>query len=167
MTAVVGPSASKLVALTILVSNLSATNSISVDRAPCLLCDGPRSSVLSYQLARVHPRFRTPAFAVVASFCLGHNPRATGTFEQLLTYVVFTGWLFYALAPRASSSTRRKASGRSCPTVFRLSVDATLLIAAAVRLVLNTIATHPGEPQLASSIVFVGTPAYFIWRPNE
>ena len=22
---------------------------------------------------------------------------ATGTFEQLLTYVVFTGWLFYAL----------------------------------------------------------------------
>ena len=49
-------------------------------------------------LARVHPRFETPALAIVVSSIWSAILAFSGTFEQLFTYVVFIGWIFYALA---------------------------------------------------------------------
>ena len=164
MTAVVGPSASKLVALTILVSIFSATNSIALT-APRVFYAMARDRVFFHQLARVHPRFRTPAFAVVASSAWATILAATGTFEQLLTYVVFTGWLFYALGAASIFVYRRKASDRKLPyRVPGYPWTPLFFIAAAVALVLNTIATQPRRAAIGLSIVFIGTPAYFIWR---
>jgi len=58
----------------------------------------PRSGVFFKKLAAVHPRFGTPALAVATSCAWAMVLAASGTFEQLLTYVVFVGWIFYALA---------------------------------------------------------------------
>ncbi len=96
VTAVAGPAASKLIALAILVSIFSAANGV-VLTAPRVYYAMARDRVFFHRLAEVHPRFHTPAFAVVAGSAWAVVLAATGSFEQLLTYVVFTGWLFYAL----------------------------------------------------------------------
>ena len=62
-------------------------------RATPVLLDGARRRLLQ-RLARVSPRFGTPAFAIVAIAVWSVAARRDGTFEQLLTYVVFTGWVF-------------------------------------------------------------------------
>src|SRR5437867_5551223 len=164
MTAVVGPSASKLVALTILVSIFSATNSIALT-APRVFYAMARDRVFFHQLARVHPRFRTPAFAVVAGSVWATILAATGTFEQLLTYVVFTGWLFYALGAASIFVYRRRASDRELPyRVPGYPWTPLLFIVAAAALVINTIATQIGRAAIGLSIVLLGAPACFIWR---
>jgi APA family basic amino acid/polyamine antiporter len=96
VTNVVGPTASKFVALTILISIFSATNALALT-SPRVYYAMARDGVFFNKLAEVHPRFRTPAFAVIAGSSWAIVLAATGTFEQLLTYVIFTGWLFYAL----------------------------------------------------------------------
>ena len=156
VTAVIGPAASKLVALAILISIFSATNGITLT-APRVYYAMARDGVFFHQLAKVHPRFRTPAWAIVLA--------ATGTFEQLLTYVVFTGWLFYALGAASIFVYRRKGSGRDLPyRVPGYPWTPLLFIAAAIALVLNTIATQIGRAAIGLGIVLLGTPAYFIWR---
>ena len=50
---------------------------------------------------------------------------ASGTFEQLLTYVVFVGWIFYALGAACVFVLRRTQAGRrAAVSRARLSVDA-------------------------------------------
>src|SRR6266550_7663254 len=65
ITAVIGPAASKLVAVAILISIFSATNGITLT-APRVYYAMARDGVFFQQLSKVHPRFRTPAFAVLA-----------------------------------------------------------------------------------------------------
>src|SRR5262249_37068509 len=51
--------------------------------------------------AQVHPRFRTPALALVAQAVVSIAFVFIGRFEQLLTSVLFASWLFYALGALA------------------------------------------------------------------
>ncbi len=94
---VISPLAAKLVALTILVSIFSAANS-NILTAPRVYYAMSKDGLFFKRLSEVHPRFGTPAFAVIAAATWAAILAASGTFEQLLTYVIFIGWIFYALA---------------------------------------------------------------------
>ncbi len=167
VSAVVGPAASKLVALAILISIFSATNSIALT-APRVYYAMARDRVFFHQLAKVHPRFRTPAFAVIAGSAWAIILAATGTFEQLLTYVVFTGWLFYALGAASIFVYRRMIHDREMPyRVPGYPWTPLVFIAAAAALVLNTMATQIGRAAIGLGIVLLGTPAFFLWRASS
>ena len=67
------------------------------------------------KLAEVHPRFHTPAFSIIALSAWSILMAISGTFEQLLTYVVFAGWIFYSLAAAALFVFRRRRIGEESP----------------------------------------------------
>ena len=164
VTAVGGSSAAKLVAAAILISIFSATNGITLT-APRVYYAMARDGVFFHQLAEVHPRFRTPAFAVLAGSAWAILLTATGTFEQLLTYVVFTGWLFYALGAASIFIYRR--NGQHDASSYRVPGypwTPLLFIVAAAALVINTIVNQPGRAAIGIGIVLLGVPAYFLWR---
>jgi APA family basic amino acid/polyamine antiporter len=164
VTAVVGRSASNFVAVAILISIFSATNGLTLT-APRVYYAMARDEVFFHQLAKVHPRFGTPAFAILAGSAWAILLAATGTFEQLLTYVVFTGWLFYALGAASIFTYRRNEQKGELPyRVPGYPWTPLLFIVAAVALVINTILTQPGRAVIGIGIVILGVPAYFIWR---
>ena len=164
VTAVVGRSASKFVAIAILISIFSATNGLTLT-APRVYFAMARDELFFHQLAQIHPRFRTPAFAVLAGSAWAILLAATGTFEQLLTYVVFTGWLFYALGAASIFVYRRQTeTGELDYRVPGYPLTPLLFIMAAGALVLNTIVTQIGRAAIGLGIVILGVPAYYIWR---
>ena len=124
-----------------------------------------RDGVFFERLAAVHPRFETPAFAIVAIAVWSAVLAATGTFEQLLTYVVFTGWVFYALGALSIFVYRRRARTRcdrsACPAIRSRRCCSSL---SAALLVLNTIVTQPARAGPVIGVVLLGTPAFFLWR---
>jgi APA family basic amino acid/polyamine antiporter len=167
VTAVVGPGAAKLVALAILISIFSAANGVALT-APRVYYAMARDGLFFHRLAEVHPRFHTPAFAVLAGSVWATALAVTGTFEQLFTYVVFSGWIFYALGAASIFSYRR----RSPKTTSAYGVPGypwtpLLFILAAATLVINTIATQPIRAAVGLGIVLLGAPAYLIWRSRE
>jgi APA family basic amino acid/polyamine antiporter len=163
VTAVVGSSAAKLVAVAILISIFSATNGLTLT-APRVYFAMARDELFFHQLAKIHPRFRTPAFAVLAGSAWAILLAATGTFEQLLTYVVFTGWLFYALGAASIFVYRRNAeTGESHYRVPGYPLTPLLFILAAAALVLNTIVKQTGRAAIGLGIVILGVPAYYLW----
>ena len=161
---VIGPTAAKLVALTILISMFSAANSI-VLTAPRVYYAMAKDGVFFQRLSEVHPRFGTPAFAVIAAATWAAILAASGTFEQLLTYVVFIGWIFYALAAASVFVYRKRLPHADRPyRVPGYPVTPLVFIAAAIALVTNTIATQPKRALVGLAIVLAGAPAYIIWR---
>jgi APA family basic amino acid/polyamine antiporter len=162
--AIVGPSAAKLIAAVILVSIFSATNGLTIS-APRVYYAMAKDGLFFGKLAEVHPRFGTPAISIIAGTVWAMVLAASGTFEQLLTYVVFVGWIFYALGAACVFVLRRTRPDADRP--FRVPGypwTPLLFIAAAAALVGNTIATQPGRAAVGIGVVLLGLPVYYVWR---
>jgi len=90
---------------------------------------------------------------------------ATGTFTVLLTYVVFTGWIFYALGALSIFSYRRSRPNATRP--FRVPgypVTPILFVLASAAIVINTLLTQPGIALRGLIVVAIGVPAFYAWR---
>lgn len=162
--AVFGETAAKFITLAVLVSMFSAANGL-VLTAPRVFFAMARDGVFFRQLAAVEPRFGTPAFAIVATCAWAIVLAVSGTFEQLLTYVVFTGWIFYALGAAAIFIYRRRYPDEHRP--FRVPgypVTPILFVAAAAAIVLNAVYTQTGRALVGVAVVLTGVPAYLVWR---
>jgi basic amino acid/polyamine antiporter, APA family len=159
-----GPGAAKAIAVVILISMFSAANGITLT-VPRLYFSMARDRVFFAKLAEVHPRFGTPALAIVASSAWAMVLAATGTFEQLLTYVVFIGWIFYALGALAIFSYRRREPAAARPfSVPGYPLTPILFCASAAAIVLNTLAAQPRRAMLGLGMVALGVPAFYAWR---
>jgi APA family basic amino acid/polyamine antiporter len=159
-----GGAAGKAIAAVILVSIFSAANGLTLT-APRLYYAMARDGVFFAKLAEVSPRFRTPALAIVVSSVWAMLLAATGTFQQLLTYVIFTTWIFFALAGMAIFYYRRREP--NVPRPFRTPgypVTPVLFILAAVAIVVNTLVTQPMRGIVGLAGVALGVPVYFYWR---
>src|SRR5207302_9161682 len=108
------------------------------------------------------------AFAIMATSLWAVLLAATGTFEQLLTYVVFTGWGFYALGALSIFAYRRRLPVAARPfSVPGYPLTPMLFVASAALLVLNTLATQPARAVTGVAVVFLGTPAFYVWRARS
>src|SRR5207237_2126884 len=123
-----------------------------------------RDGLFFQKLAEVHPRFQTPAFAVIAGALWSAILAITGTFEQLLTYVIFTGWIFYALAGASVFVYRRRMP--DAVRSFRVPAypfTPLFFVIAAAALALNTIVTQLIRAGTGISIVLLGAPPSLVW----
>jgi basic amino acid/polyamine antiporter, APA family len=124
-----------------------------------------RDGVFFAKLADVHPRFRTPAFAIIAGSGWAAILALSGTFHQLLTSVMFIGWLFYALAVSCIFVHRRRF--RTIERPYRMPGypwTPVLFLLAATALAANTLVHQPMRSLVGLSIVALGIPAYQIWH---
>lgn len=168
LIAVVHPVAARLIAIAILVSVFSAANS-NLLTCPRVYYAMANDRMFFQKLAEVHPRFGTPAFAIIAGSVWAAVLSLAGNFNELLTYVVFCGWIFYGLAACTIFIYRRRIPEASRSySVPGYPWTPLLFIIAAVILVANTLVDNLKENQdktlKALSIIVIGIPVYFIWR---
>ncbi|MCC6245841.1 MAG: amino acid permease [Gemmatimonadaceae bacterium] len=161
---VLGATAGKAITIAIMLSMYSAAHA-TVITVPRVYYAMARDGVFFRQLAAIHPRFGTPAVAVIASCAWAAVLALSGTFDQLLTYVVFIGWIFYALGAAAVIVLRRTRP--LAPRPFRVPgypVTPTVFVLAAAAIVINTIVSQPAQAAIGIGMVLLGAPAYALWR---
>jgi APA family basic amino acid/polyamine antiporter len=164
VASVLGPTAGTLIAIAIMISIYSAAHA-TVITAPRVYYAMARDGLFFSKLSEVHPRYGTPAIAIIASGVWSAVLAASGTFEQLLTYVVFIGWIFYAAGAAAVIALRIKRPDVARPfKVPGYPVTPTLFVLAAAAIVLNTIIEQPGQSAIGIGMVLLGAPAYLVWR---
>jgi APA family basic amino acid/polyamine antiporter len=161
---VLGDAAGKLLAVVILVSIFSAANGMMLT-LPRLFFAMANDRVFFAKLAAVDPRFGTPAAAIIGTAAWSVVLVLSGSFEQLLTYVVFMSWLWFALAALAIFAYRRRAP--DAPRPFRTPgypATPVAFVLAALVIVVNTIVAQPMQSLVGLGFALVGVPAYFLWR---
>jgi basic amino acid/polyamine antiporter, APA family len=168
-SAVMGPWAGKLVALTILISTFSSTNSIMLT-APRVFFAMANDNLFFKKLAEVHPRFGTPAAAVLVLGVWSCLLALAGKFEVMASGAIFIGWIYYGLGAAAIFPIRRSTQGQSRP--YRVPFypwTPLIFVLAAATIVGNAIYAALVDPRqfthLLVSIVLmlIGLPAYFLW----
>ncbi len=162
-----GDPSARFVGLLVLVSIFSAANGIMLS-SPRMYYAMARDGVFFRSLAVVSPRFGTPALAITATAVWSAVLAATGSFEQLLTYVVFTGWFFYGLGATSVFVYRRRQPDLHRP--FRVPgypVTPMLFVASAALLVLNTLVAQPARALTGVLAVLAGSPAFYFWRARS
>jgi APA family basic amino acid/polyamine antiporter len=167
IAAVFGPTSGKLLSLLVLTSIFSAANGLMLT-APRMYYAMARDGVFFQRMGNVDPRFGTPVFAIVSLAVWSAVLAASGTFVQLLTYVVFVGWIFYGLGAIAVFVFRRTEASALRP--FRTPgypVTPILFVISAAALVLNTVVTQPIRGAIGIGAVLVGTPAFYTWRARS
>lgn len=168
VAAVIHPAAAKLVAIVILISIFSAANSVMLT-SPRVYYAMARDGLFFKQVAEVHSRFGTPAFAIIVAAAWSAVLAVSGTFEQLLTYVVFIGWSFYAVAAASIFIYRKRMPDTGPSYSYKVPgypFTPLLFILAVAALVTNTIITQPLRAAIGLGIVLAGAPVYVVWRAN-
>jgi APA family basic amino acid/polyamine antiporter len=116
-------------------------------------------------LARIHTRHRVPARSLWAQSLWAMVLTASGTYEQLYTYVVFTAVAFHAATGAAIFVLRRTHAERPRPyRTWGYPLVPALFLLASLLLVVNTLRERPMESGIGLVLVALGLPAYAFWR---
>jgi len=160
----------KLIAAIILISTFSATNSV-VLTAPRVFYAMANDRLFFAKFAEVHPRYKTPAIAILALGAWSAILASVGKFAELAGGAIFIGWIFYGLGAAAIFPIRRTSKGASIPyRVPGYPWTPLVFVAVAAAIVSNSVYVAIRDPGgfkflvAAIALFLLGTPAYYVWR---
>lgn len=119
--------------------------------------------------ARLHSRYRTPAVAILFQAVWAVVLVYSGTYGQLLDYVVFGDWIFFGLTA-ATLIVFRRRDPRGADSGFRMPLYPWLLVLfllAAAYVVAGSILSNPGNALRGSLLLLAGVPVFLIWRRRQ
>jgi APA family basic amino acid/polyamine antiporter len=163
-TRTMGPIGGTFVSVTVLVSIIGALNGCILTAARIPFAQA-RDGLFFARFAEVHPRFLTPASAILWSGVWIGVLVLTGSYETLYSYSLLAGWIFYTMSVVAVWVLRRKKP--DAPRPYRMwGYPGTLWIFVAVSIwfIGNSFVTQPLPSSMALVVVATGAIAYGVWR---
>jgi APA family basic amino acid/polyamine antiporter len=163
MERAVGPIGGSLVAVAILISISGAMNGnvLAGPRVPFAMA---RDQLFFKGVAYIHPRYQVPTVAILLTGIVASFLTLIGTFEQLFSYVIFVGWIFYGMGAAAVIVLRYKEPQRDRPyKAWGYPVVPLVFSLSAAAIVLNTLFNDFSNSLWGLAVVVAGLPAYFYW----
>ena len=166
MEAMVGPAGATVMAVAILISTFGCNNGLILAGARVYYAMA-RDGVFFRPAGRLHPEFRTPVFGLVAQALWTMVLCVSGTYSELLNYVVFAALLFYLLTAVALFRLRRLRPDVPRPVKAVGYPVLPALYIVAITFLLVVLLVDPKQrlySGLGLLIVLLGVPVYGLWR---
>ncbi|MGA2812287.1 MAG: amino acid permease [Candidatus Acidiferrum sp.] len=161
---VAGRGAALWITVAMAISALGSMNSsvLSGARVPYAMA---RDGIFFEIAGGIHPRYRTPARALVFQCVLAGIMALTGTFEELTNLFIFATWIFYGFAVVALF--RMRKTEPDLPRPYRCAgypwVPA-MFVMGALALTVSEWLQRPGRSTLGLLIIAAGVPFYRKWQ---
>lgn len=150
--------------LTILTSILGAINA-GILTAPRVYFAQARDGLFFRKFGEVHPRFETPALAILLQGGWAAILALSGSYTALFSFAMFAAWIFYGMAVFGVIILRRKHPDWSRPyRMWGYPLTPLVFTAVAFWLVANSLFSSPVPSLLGLSLIGAGVPAYYLWR---
>jgi amino acid transporter len=160
---VAGRSAALWITVAMAISALGSMNSsvLSGARVPYAMA---RDGIFFKIADGIHPKFRTPARALVFQGVLTGLMALTGTFEELTNLFIFATWIFYGFA--VVSLFRMRKTEPDLPRPYRCAgypwVPA-IFVLGALALTVSEWLQRPGRSTIGLLLILAGLPFYRVW----
>jgi len=162
---VLGSVGGSLISLAIVISTVGVVGIYTLT-APRIYYAMAADGVFFKKVAEIHPRFHTPAFSIVfQSLWAVVLILFWGTFENLISYVVFTDWIFFALAGASVIVLRRTMP--DAPRPYRVPGYPWVplfFVGASTCFVVMTLIAKPAQAGVGLGFLGLGVPVYYAWK---
>jgi len=130
-----------------------------------------RDGLFPERVARLHPRFDTPSVAIVVQALWAIALVATGTYGELLDYVISADWIFFGMAGASLFVFRRRLPvSQRAAGVFRAPgypLVPGLFVAVSVLIVSSVFWNSPRLSLIGLGVLAAGVPAYLFWNRKQ
>lgn len=166
MRSLLGERGAKLIAIGIAIST-AAFLSQSMLTAPRVYYAMAEDGVFFRGVGQVHPRTRVPVVAIALQGVVAIVIAISGTYGEILSYVVATDFIFFGLTGFALFVLRRREPPSD--EIFRAPghpLTTAIFVLACWGVVAATIARYPLNSAIGFTILLAGLPAFAFWRRN-
>jgi basic amino acid/polyamine antiporter, APA family len=160
---VLGPVGGAAVALIILLSIIGTLNGCFLT-SPRLYFAQARDGLFLGKFGEIHPRFKTPYFAIAAQAVWAAALLISGSYETLLDYAMFALWLSYGVMVAGVMVLRR--THPQTPRPYRMwgyPVTPLLFLFFTAMFLGNMLIKRPISSFAGLLLIISGIPVYFIW----
>jgi len=116
-------------------------------------------------LSTLHPRYATPGLAIIVQSAWSCILALTGSYDQLLNYVVFADWIFFGLTVLTVLTFRRQVPLGTRPAdSFRAPgypVVQVLFVLTAAAVVASVVGAAPAAAAKGALLLALGVPVYY------
>jgi len=162
--AMLGSKGAGLMAAAIVISTFGCMNGMTLAGARVYYAMA-KDRLFFSKVARVNPKYRTPAVSLMVQAVWASLLTLTGTYNELLDYVIFAVLLFYILTILGLFRLRRTRPDAPRPyRAWGYPVVPVLYIVLALFIEGALLIHRPARSLAGLGIVAVGIPIYFAWR---
>jgi basic amino acid/polyamine antiporter, APA family len=148
--------------------SLAASISAMVLAGPRVYFAMARDGIFVRAAGRVHPRFHTPATAIVAQAVWSCVLVLSGTLSQLVNYTGFAVVLFAGIAVSTIFTLRRRHGGDARPfSTFGYPWAPAIFVIASALMVGNAFWREPLPTTVGAGLIALGIPVYFLFRTSR
>ncbi len=162
-----GTAGANAVSIAAMISIFAALNGsiLSGSRVPFAMA---RDKLFFQSIAKVHPKYFTPANSIILLSGWSMLFILTGKYEQLITSVIFASWILYGMATASVLVLRRKRPDlvRPYKTLGYPFVPIVFVLVAGA-LIVSTLIESPRESLIGVGIIVVGIPFYWYWSRQK
>jgi APA family basic amino acid/polyamine antiporter len=153
-----------IISLCVMVSTFGTVNATSMTTARVYFAMA-KDKLFFSSLGKVHPKYKTPGRSLMIQGVWASLLTLTGTYDQLFTYVIFAGWIFFALGAVAVFIIRKRFPNAN--QAFRVPgypwVPLAFVIVA-TWFVVNTLIVQTADSLVGLLLLLVGIPFYLYWK---
>lgn len=167
MRLALGSRGATLIALGIAISTLGFLSQ-GMLTAPRVYFAMAEDGLFFKSVAKVHPVARVPIIAIVLQGTAAAAIALSGTYGQILSYVVSVDFIFFGLTGAALFVFRRRSPDQ--PVFFKAPlhpVTTGLFVAACAIVVVATVWTSPVNSLIGYTILLAGVPACLYWQSKN
>jgi len=166
MTQMFGSIGGALMAAAIIVSTIGCCNGMILAGARVYYAMA-KDSLFFRGVARLHPRYKTPAVSLMVQMAWTSVLCISGSYGQLLDYIIFAVLVFYVLTIVGLFVLRRTHPEAERPyKAIGYPVLPAVYIVMALFIDVVLLRYKPQYTWPGLFIVLLGIPVYFIWRPR-
>ncbi len=160
----IGPAGGAFIAVAILVSTFGCVNGLTLAGARVVFAMG-RDGLFFRGVSRVHPRFRTPATALLLHGLVAALLTLTGKYSDFLTMTAFSSLLFNVLTIVGLFVLRVRQADLHRPyRVWGYPIVPALYVLVSAFFLVNIPVADPRNSGMGLIITALGLPAYLCWR---
>ena len=159
---VLGSGSAGAIAAVVIVSAMGGLNGIIL-AGPRVYYAMAQDGLVFRWMAAVHPKRQTPHLAIAAQAVCSCALVATNSYRRLLTRVVYTEWLFFALLAAGLLLLVRRQQYRPRYLALAWPLLPVLFIAASLAIAINQIWADPAGSAVGLGLLLLGLPVYFVW----